>query len=38
MIDAEIKTTKYTINENSTSIFLRKELMMIIVPDNYGVT
>jgi hypothetical protein len=31
-------TTKYTINGNSISIFLRKELMLFIVPDNYAVT
>jgi hypothetical protein len=38
MIDVALKTTKYTINGNSISIFLRKELMLYIVPDNYGGT
>jgi hypothetical protein len=38
MIDVALKTTKYTINGNYISIFLRKELMIFIVPDNYGVT
>ena len=38
MIDVALTTNKYTINGNSISIILRKELMLFIVPDNYGVT
>jgi hypothetical protein len=38
MIDVALKTTKYAINGNSINTLLRKELMLFIVPDNYGVT